>query len=126
LKLRIRDNSIRLRLSQSEVDRVAVEGRLAARVSFPDGRGFEYALRAADADPGHARYADDGLEVAFAADAIRSWAGSDQVGLRAELPLGGGAVLTVVVEKDFACLSPRPGEDEADMFPHPDAGQRTC
>ena len=32
MKLRIRDNSIRLRLSQSEVDRVAVEGRLGASV----------------------------------------------------------------------------------------------
>ncbi len=33
------------------------------------------------------------------------------------------ATLTLLLEKDFACLVEREGEDESDMFPHPHAGQ---
>jgi hypothetical protein len=32
-------------------------------------------------------------------------------------------VLGILVEKDFACLAPREGEDESDMYPHPEAKQ---
>ena len=33
---------------------------------------------------------------------------------------------TILVEKDFQCLAPREGEDESDMFPHPDGDSTTC
>ncbi len=34
-----------------------------------------------------------------------------------------GDSLKILVEKDFACLAPREGEDESDMYPHPLEGQ---
>jgi hypothetical protein len=34
--------------------------------------------------------------------------------------------LSILVEKDFACLSPREGEDEMELFPHPLKGRDTC
>jgi hypothetical protein len=33
--------------------------------------------------------------------------------------------LRITLEKDFACLAPREGEDESDNFPHPQAGSGT-
>ena len=39
-----------------------------------------------------------------------------------ELALEDGDSLKILVEKDFACLVAREGEDESDMFPHPAAG----
>jgi hypothetical protein len=35
-------------------------------------------------------------------------------------------MLKILVEKDFACLAPREGEDESDMFPHPKAATDGC
>ena len=37
--------------------------------------------------------------------------------------LDDGDLLKILVEKDFACLAPREGEDETDMYPHPQEGQ---
>ncbi len=52
------------------------------------------------------------------------WAESDQVSMIAEQALGDSGALTLLVEKDFNCLSPghhRPDEDNDDTYPHPEA-----
>ena len=36
--------------------------------------------------------------------------------------VGGDEPLRILVEKDFACLVEREGEDDSDAFPHPDGG----
>ena len=51
---------------------------------------------------------------------------TEQVAIAGEQRLDDGALLTLLVEKDFACLAPRPGEDESDMFPHPEADAGRC
>ena len=48
MKLRIRDNSVRLRLTRSEVDAMRTNGHVAAATSFPGGARFEYALQSSD------------------------------------------------------------------------------
>jgi hypothetical protein len=61
------------------------------------------------------------LSVRLPATTIDEWVNSNQVSIRATQRLDNGGTLQLLVEKDFACLEPRPGEDESDMFPHPDA-----
>ena len=34
--------------------------------------------------------------------------------------------LKILIEKDFACLTERVGEDESDMFPHPEGETHDC
>jgi hypothetical protein len=53
------------------------------------------------------------------------WAKTNQTGIRAEQLLGANKTLQILIEKDFACLEDRPGEDESDSFPHPETG-KTC
>ena len=55
---------------------------------------------------------------------IRRWARSEEISIQSEQLLDDGDHLKILVEKDFHCLSPREGEDESDMFPHPETG--TC
>ena len=118
MKLRIRGNSIRLRLSQGEVERFATEGKVEDSVEFAPGqRTFTYALES----DGHrenvaAEYADDRLCVYVPARVASEWSTSEQVGFGSP---EGAVGPRVMVEKDFACLTPRTGEDESDMFPHP-------
>ena len=122
MKLRIRDNSIRLRLTRSEVEQLRDTGVVAARTAFPGGREFRYEVESSPASitPG-AFLSDAKVTVRLPEAAVRAWAGSEQVSITGEQQHKNGEKLLILVEKDFACLAPREGEDESDMFPHPAA-----
>ena len=127
MKLRIRDNSIRLRLTRSEVDAMAEEGLVRCSVPFSARVSFDYLLEASPACVKPVAHFSDGvLKVCLPQDVAREWAGSTRVAIAAEQVLDDGGVLNILVEKDFACLAPREGEDESDMFPHPLEGQESC
>jgi len=124
VKLRIRDNSVRLRLTRSEVDAAGAAERVAGRTRFVATQDFVYALESCDSSPAPtARFDGETLLVRVPANVLRAWATSDEVSIRGEEVLPGGGVLSLLVEKDFACLAPRDGEDESDMFVHPRAGE---
>lgn len=127
MKLRIQGNSIRLRLSRSEVARVQRKGRIAEAVSFPGGARLEYCLETSGAsDRAEARLAGARLTVSFPEAVVRQWASTDQVSIAADQRLEQNHELSILVEKDFACLTPREGEDESDMFPHPLQDRESC
>jgi hypothetical protein len=117
MKLRIRGNSIRLRLTRSEVDRFSETGRVEESVDFgADRQKFVYALAIDDRlDSIGAEYHDNVLSVLVPENIAREWAGTDLVGIGTDESAG----LSVLIEKDFACLTPRQGQDESDMFANP-------
>ena len=124
MKLRIRDNSIRLRLTRIEVDTVSSTGIVKSRVSVPGGDGLDYVLEcSAIAERPSASFSGGALTVTLPESELMQWAKSEQVSIEADEDLGHGDSLTILVEKDFACLAPRDGEDESDMFPHPLEGK---
>ena len=47
----------------------------------------------------------------------QEWASGDVVGMETEED----AEVRILIEKDFACVKPREGEDESDMIEHPTA-----
>lgn len=117
MKLRIRGNSIRLRLSRGEVETLAAAGEVGEVLSFGnDSQSFNYVLRAsADVTAPAADFNGGTLLVKVPQEAAREWATAETVGI--ECPGGDGP--RILIEKDFACLSARPFEDETDMFPNP-------
>jgi hypothetical protein len=127
VKLRIRGNSVRFRLTRGEVDELSREGSVRATVSFPGGASLEYALETSSmTGQPRANYSSDRLVVQIPQAEARQWAQTEQVSISAAQPLGDGdRSLSILVEKDFACLAPREGEDDTDMFPHPLEGQET-
>jgi hypothetical protein len=127
LKLRIRDNSIRLRLSQTEVESVNANGLVRGRVPFAGSNSFEYVLESSPATVRpEAHISNNVLTVRIPQLDIKQWAESEQVSIASDQVLNDGEQLKILIEKDFACLAPREGEDESDMFPHPDAGSESC
>ena len=52
---------------------------------------------------------------------VLGWCSTNQVSMAGDQHLDDGETLGILVEKDFACLAPREGEDESDMYPHPQA-----
>lgn len=127
MKLRIQDNSIRLRLTRGEVDTLRDNGVVAAKTGFPGGRLFQYRVESSPASVNPAAFfSDNSMTVRLPETAVLAWATTEQVSLPGEQVLDDGTRLQILVEKDLACLVPRPGEDESDMFPHPDAGTESC
>lgn len=127
MKLRIRDNSIRLRLTQTEVDSLKTEGLVVARTRFPGGKSLRYAVESSPANvTPNAHFSENSLTVRLPETAVLAWATTGQVSIRGEQPLDGGDTLSLLVEKDFQCLAPREDEDESDMFPHPAGAGGGC
>ena len=120
--MRIRDNSLRLRLTRTEVDTLRDDGIVRATTAFPGGRELHYEVESSPASvkPG-AFLSNTTVTVRLPESVVLAWANSEQVSIDGELQHTNGESLKILVEKDFACLAPREGEDESDMFPHPAA-----
>lgn len=117
MKLRIRGNSLRLRLSQSEVSQLLSEGRVEDAISFGPSK-LAYVLTTSDVDHVRATYESNRIVVTLPKDRAQEWTSTDEVGIESK------GELAILVEKDWSCLKPRDGEDDSDAFPHPETAKR--
>jgi hypothetical protein len=123
MKLRIRGNSLRLRLKRGEVDRLAAGNKLVEETEFP-GTVFSYSLELSDNEDMVASFDNGRIEISMPREIIPEWADTDLVTLYSEQELPGESKLEILVEKDFSCLEPghhRNCEDDQDTYPHPSA-----
>ena len=123
MKLRIRENSLRLRLSQGEVRRLRESGKVSEALRFGHGELRYELLAEPDATHPNAEYLEGLLRVTLPLAAAEEWADSDRVGIHALQTVAEGLTMDLLIEKDFQCLHSRQGEDDSDSFPNPEAGQ---
>jgi hypothetical protein len=113
MKLRFHSNSLRLRLSQSDVARLAGGGSVEEIVTFAPGNALVYSLESGVGDEIAASFENGRIRVTLPAAAARRWIASDEAGME-----GSSGPLHVLVEKDFQCIH-RESEEDADSFPNP-------
>lgn len=123
MKLRIKGNSLRLRIAPSELAELLKTGHIEETIRFaPDpGATLTYAL---EADP-HSekvaiRYTPSRVAVLIPHADVGPWADSSEVGIYGASDVGGPS-LAIAVEKDFACID-RSDADNTDTFPNPHEG----
>ena len=126
MKLRIKGNSIRLRVLQHEVDDIQRGLPVVEELRFA---GTEIMLRYSLRSPAQPEIVGvffDGAEirVCISAMTLARWARPDEVGIYSDIPLEEG-MLSVAIEKDFACLDRRE-EDDAGTFANPLAKEKVC
>ena len=118
MKIRIKGNSIRYRLTKTEVETFSKVGFYEEKTEFKD-HIFKYVLQSKE----HISH----LEADFKNDTISmylpekdklAWANSDRVGFQNTIALGNGKELFLLLEKDFACLD-ETIEDQSDNYPNP-------
>jgi len=129
MKLRLRNNSIRIRLTQKEVENFATFGRVEDVTEFgPDAeQRLAYALEmSGTSDQIRAVFACGRITLVMPKTGTEEWIDSDQVSFSSEQPIADGRSLKILIERDFACLKPRPGNDDEDAFPHPLAASQKC
>ena len=112
---------------RSEVDALRDRGEVFASTAFPGSRKLHYRVESSPASVRAAAFfSDNTLTVRLPESEVVAWATNDQVSMRDEQTLDDGDFLQILVEKDFVCLTQREGEDESDMYPHPDADKVSC
>jgi len=120
MKLRIRGNSVRLRVAQGEAQTVGDGGGVEECTLFPGGASLRYRLEAAAVEAIDASFSDACLCVRVPRAQAAEWASGRQVALEGTVAVDGGA-LKILIEKDFHCLKPRDPAEDHDAFPHPRA-----
>jgi hypothetical protein len=124
MKLRIQGNSLRLRVSRSEVARILREERVEETIHFSPHPNavLTYALeqeRSVSAPT--VRYAEREITVLVPTTLANTWCSTDLVGIAESVSLGSIGSLDLLIEKDFACLD-RSDEENQDTFANPHAG----
>jgi hypothetical protein len=113
MKLRFHAGTLRLRLSRSEVARLAGGERVEETVTFAPGQVLFYALETGPVPTVTASLGENQIRVAIPAARAASWAGSDETGIEET-----GGHLRILIEKDFQCAHPQ-SEEDWDAFPNP-------
>jgi hypothetical protein len=124
MKLRIKGNSLRLRVARSEVEKLLTVGRIEETTWFGrDAASHQtYALEhRPDTPEVSVRFAPPEIAIVIPSAMALHWKTSDEVGIYASIDLGPRGQLDLSIEKDFACLD-RSDEDNRDTFPNPRAG----
>ena len=119
MKLRIKGNSIRLRLLRSEVERFVTTGRISEETHFgPNGSpALRYTLLT---DPSaieiSTAFENNEISVAVPENLVHEWAAGDMVSLERVQQANGNDGLSVLIEKDFVCLDCPDDPDRDDAF----------
>jgi hypothetical protein len=126
MKLRIKGDSLRLRVSCSEVGRLLAGDCLeeTTHLAREPNATFTYALKQGQSviRP-TVHYARNTVTILLPADQANTWGATDQVGIAENISIGERGSLALLIEKDFACLD-RSEEDNDDTFPNPNAGTK--
>ena len=123
MKLRIKGNSIRLRLLRSEVEQFAADGRISDETSFGT-TVLRYTLAMSkDAESIVGQFENNEIVVFIPEQAAKEWTTSDNVGFEIEQLAGANGTLTITIEKDFVCVDRPNDPDREDAYPNPNV---TC
>jgi len=121
MKIRIKGNTIRYRLTKSEVDTFSVSGSFMEQTVFA-ATTFSYEIIAKKGIMGlEAIYQNNTITVYFPDAEKSTWATGSRVGFENTYTTAAGNELYILVEKDFVCMD-ETIEDQSDNYPNPKAG----
>lgn len=118
MKIRIKGNSIRLRLTKTEVANFGLHGYLEETTQVGPNT-FIYAL-ANDASVSSLSAKMEGAKITMQVPAAmaKQWTETDEVGLQNIMKWGNDQELFLLLEKDFVCID-NTFEDQSDNYPNP-------
>ncbi|MBP9186277.1 MAG: hypothetical protein KBE91_01140 [Bacteroidia bacterium] len=120
MKIRIKGNSIRLRLTQTEVANFAQHGQIIEQTEFINAT-FSYVLKSSnDVSNPTATLNNNTITLQVPAAIANNWTSTNLIGFDTKQPLNNGNELFILVEKDFVCLD-NTLEDQSDNYPNPNA-----
>ena len=125
MKIRIKSNSIRYRLTKTEVETFCKTGIYKETTDFGHSM-FTYVLKAKKGiGTLEASFEENTITLYLSDKKLSAWATPDRIGFSNTLDLPNGKQLSLLLEKDFACLD-NTIEDQSDNYPNPKSGTSAC
>lgn len=112
MKIRIKGNSIRYRLTKSEVEKLWKEGCLEEQTGFADNT-FVYAIETGSDNKLSAGFNDGKIVLHVPRQMIDDLYNTDKVGFDDR-----SGTVSLLIEKDFACID-NTDEDQSDNYDNP-------
>lgn len=120
MKIRITGNSVRFRLTKTEVGTLCNEGSYQEITDFCEN-SFKYAVKATRKHEHlRASYKDHTIILHIPYILLENWHLNDTVGFYHNQTLNSGESLSIILEKDFVCMD-ETVEDQSDNYPNPKA-----
>jgi len=119
MKIRIKGNAIRFRLTKTEVDTLCKEGYIEESTDFGD-HTFSYAVQRKAVSTMEATFLKNRLTVSISEDKVANWNTNQLVGFEHVMRIDENKTLQLLLEKDFVCMDDRQ-EDQSDNYPNPKA-----
>ena len=118
MKLRIKGNSLRIRLTKTEVGKLADTGYLEEQTLFA-GNKLVYALLSVDSGNELSATLDANKITMFVPhELIKDWPQNNVVGFNASMTVSENETLYLLLEKDFVCIE-ETMEDQSDHYGNP-------
>ncbi|WP_350290211.1 hypothetical protein [uncultured Croceitalea sp.] len=118
MKIRIKGNSIRFRLTQTEVKNLTEKGAIEEYTCF-ESNSFKYAIEVSSYHKQmNAIFSEGEIRLHIPKNKIEGWYTNAIVGFEHIQKLSSGNTLSLLLEKDFTCLD-NTIEDQSDNYPNP-------
>ncbi|MEP7262971.1 MAG: hypothetical protein ABI772_00660 [Bacteroidota bacterium] len=118
MKIRIKGNSVRLRLGQSEVSYLGEHGILEESTMFADSVFIYRLCHASTEKKIRATFTGGVISVLLPTESFEKFVNTQVIGCEGEMIINDKEVLYILVEKDFKCLDTT-FEDQSDNYPNP-------
>ncbi len=119
MKIRIKGNSIRYRLTQTEIANFGKKGSLEEKTEFANGGAFYYSLQKKEGITSlEAFFSGNRISIFVPEEIAIKWTTTDVVGFDTKMNIGEGKELFLLIEKDFVCID-HTFEDQSDNYPNP-------
>lgn len=116
MKIRIKDNILRLRLVKTDLANLATNGHIYEKTEFLS-QTFYYGIEANQSEVISADFNENKISVKMPEAMIKEWAETDRITFK-----GKSGQVSILLEKDFVCLD-HTDEDQSDNYPNPN---KTC
>ncbi|MCD9856753.1 hypothetical protein LUD75_18665 [Epilithonimonas sp. JDS] len=112
MKIRIKDNSVRFRLTRSEVDLLGRTGSVSCTTEFI-GYHLVYTIESSADTELYVSFIENKIVLKMPEEMVMELVTTDRVGFD-----GQSGLVKVLVEKDFVCID-NSIEDQSDNYPNP-------
>jgi hypothetical protein len=117
MKIRIRENTMRIRITQSELKELSNGMALSSTLHFPGGGRLSYTVTPSQEETTQVEMKDQHILVHLGLLDHQTIMDPSIVGVQS-MHQTSERPFELLIEKDFSCLHPRAGED-VDTFPNP-------
>ncbi len=120
MKIRIKENSVRFRLTPTEVKRFCENGWIQESTQF-SSTTFNYGVKQKQIGNLEVDFNGNTITLLVPESFAKDWYENNVVGIDHTEPIANGGEFFLLLEKDFACLD-HTHEDQTDKYPNPKAG----